>query len=158
MFSTALTRSRRPSLTRTEWNRDPLSTLVDRFFNEGLTAAEVDGSDLAPVNRSWLPPVDIYETEEGFVATADLPGLSKDDIEVALESNVLTVSGERSYDKNGEQGAFRRVERAYGSFRRTFTLPSGVDSSKVDASFKDGVLTLTLPKSEVAKARKISVN
>ncbi len=151
MFNTALTRTTRPSLA---WaNR----ALFDRFFNEPFGEDAGTPSELAPVNRSWLPPVDIYETEEAFVATADLPGLSKDDIEVALEDNVLTVSGERSYKKNGDDGNFRRVERAYGSFRRSFTLPTGVDAAKVDASFKDGVLTLTMPKSETAKARKISV-
>lgn len=158
MFSTALTRNPRSGLARSEWSRDPLWNFVDRFFSDSFPGFETESSDLAPVNRSWMPPVDIYETEEGFVATADLPGLGKKDIDVSLEGNVLTISGERSYEKSGEQGAFRRIERAYGNFRRSFTLPAGVDATKVDAKFKDGVLTLTLPKSETAKARKISVN
>lgn len=155
MLNTALTRNYRPGLTRPGVSRDPFFTFFDRFF--GDQGFETDGAELAPANRSWLPPVDIYENENAFIATADLPGLDKKDIEVSLEDSVLTVSGERSFEKNGEQGSFRRVERAYGTFRRSFTLPSGVDAAKVDASFENGVLTLTLPKSELAKSRKISV-
>ena len=157
MLSTSLARNRRPGLTRPGFSRDPFWNAFDRFFSDA-SDIEHDGGELSPVNRNWLPPVDIVESEEAFVATADLPGLSKEDIEVALEDNVLTVSGERSYAKNGDEASFRRVERAYGTFRRSFTLPSIVDAAKVDASFENGVLTLTLPKAETAKSRKISVS
>lgn len=155
MLNTALTRNFRPGLTRQGAARDPFFTFFDRYF--GDQELEAEGAELSPANRNWLPPVDIYESENAFVATADLPGLDKKDIEVSLEDNVLTVSGERNYAKNGEQGSFRRIERAYGTFRRSFTLPSGVDAAKVDAHFENGVLTLTLPKSETAKSRKIKV-
>lgn len=160
-MSTALTRTCRPGLWPglSRFRRDPFLSFMDRFFDDAFgDVFDVDRpSELAPVSRSWAPPVDIVETDDAFIATADLPGLTKDDIEVSLEDNVLTVSGERMYEKNGDEGTFRRVERAYGSFRRSFTLPSGVDAAKVDASFKDGVLKLTMPKSATAKARKIQI-
>ena len=155
MLNTALTRNYRPGLTRSGFSRDPFFNLFDRFF--GDVGLEADDTDLAPSNRNWLPPVDIFENEDAFIATADLPGLDKKDIEVSLEDNVLTVSGERSYDKTDTEGSFRRVERAYGTFRRSFTLPTGVDAAKVDAHFDNGVLTLTLPKSEGAKSRRIEI-
>jgi HSP20 family protein len=155
MLNTALTRNYRPGLTRPGYSRDPFFSMFERFF--GDQDVETEGAELSPANRNWLPPVDIYENENAFVATADLPGLDKKDIEVSLEDNVLTVSGERSYEKNGQQGSFRRVERAYGTFRRSFNLPAIVDATKVDARFENGVLTLTLPKSETAKSRKIDV-
>jgi HSP20 family protein len=155
MLNTALTRNYRPGLTRPGFSRDPVFGFFDRFF--GDQELETEGAELAPSNRAWLPPVDIYENEDAFIATADLPGLDKKDIEVSLEDNMLTVSGERSYEKNGQQGSFRRVERAYGTFRRSFALPAIVDAAKVDARFENGVLTLTLPKSETAKSRKIDV-
>ncbi len=155
MLNTALTRNYRPGLTRAGFSRDPFFSLFDRFFGDQDLATE--GGELSPANRNWLPPVDIYENENAFVATADLPGLEKNDIEVSLEDNVLTVSGERNYAKNGEEGSFRRIERAYGTFRRSFTLPTGVDAAKVEARFENGVLTLTLPKAETAKTRKIAV-
>ena len=149
MMNHALTRSASPAA-------DPFWSLVDRFFNEGAQG-ERSGS-VAPVHRSWMPPVDIYETEDAFTATADLPGLKKDDIDISLEDNTLTVSGERTWGSDDENGTFRRVERAHGKFSRSFSLPSGIDVTKLDASFKDGVLTLTMPKSEMAKVRKITVS
>ena len=149
------------SLTTTQRDRDPLFNFVDRFFNDGsFNGLSNRPTELTPTNRTWLPPVDIVETEEAFLATADLPGLTKDDIDISLENNLLTVSGERRYEKATEgedEGKFRRVERAYGSFRRSFNLPTGVDVQKVEAKFEHGVLTLTLPKAEVAKSRKIAI-
>ena len=154
MFTTALTRKPSPSFFST---RDPFNGLFDRafdnFWNDSDFVADGESGQ-----RTWLPAVDIYENDDAFVATADLPGLKKDDIDVALEDNVLTVSGERKFEAREGEGSFRRVERSYGTFRRSFALPRGVDSTKVEAKFKDGVLTLTLPKSEVAKGRKITVS
>lgn len=147
------------SLTTTS-NREPLFNFIDRFFNDSApNGLSNQPTDVFPTNRTWLPPVDIYETDDAFVATADLPGLTKDDLEIDLENNLLTVSGERRFEKSTEddKGKFRRVERAYGSFRRSFNLPTTVDASAVKATFADGVLTLEMPKAEVAKARKIQV-
>ncbi len=154
MFVNALTRTPKSPFFGP---RDPFHGLFDRVFDNSW-----NDSDYVPDGeagrRTWLPAVDIYENDESFVATADLPGLRKDDIDVSIEDNVLTVSGERKFEKSEDDGTFRRVERAYGTFRRSFALPRGVDSAKVEARFEDGVLTLTLPKSEVAKSRKITVS
>ncbi len=137
--------------------RDPFHGLFDRVFDNFWNDSDFvpDGEAGA---RTFLPAVDILETDGAFVVTADLPGLKKDDIDVSIEDNVLTVSGERKFEKNEDEGTFRRVERSYGTFRRSFALPRGVDPSKVEAKFEDGVLTLNLPKSELAKSRKITVS
>lgn len=150
-----LTRYRKSTPSYSNFNRDPIFSFVDRFFNEvGYPTQETSGD-----NRDWVPAVDIQETEDAFVATADLPGLSKDDIDVSLEDGVLTIAGERRFVNEEEEGkTFRRIERAYGTFRRAFTLPQGVDAENVEAKFKDGVLHLTLPKSPAAKARKIAIS
>ena len=153
MFQTALSRTKtNPRFTV----RDPFFSLMDRFFSEeglgNLTQRGENGD-----NRSWLPPVDIVETDTAFVATVDLPGLTKNDVELSLEDNMLTLAGERTFDNTDESAKFRRVERSYGSFSRTFTLPPGVDAGKVEATFEHGVLTLTMPKSETAKPRKIDI-
>ncbi len=154
MFENALTRTpKSPFLVR----RDPFHGVFDRVFDNFWGDSDFV-ADAEAGGRTWLPAVDIYENDEAFVATADLPGLKKDDIDVSIEDNVLTVSGERKFEKSDDEGTFRRVERSYGTFRRSFALPRGVDSAKVEARFEDGVLTLTLPKSELAKSRKISVS
>ena len=154
MFTTTLTR--RPTLRPRAAHRDPFFSLVDRVFNEGplstLATHQVDDS----AERTWVPPVDIIETDSAFVATVDLPGLTKESIDLSLEDNVLTLSGQRTYEKN-DDAKVRRNERSFGSFSRTFSLPSGVDGSKVSANFENGVLSLTLPKSEVAQLRKIEI-
>lgn len=152
MFENALTRTTKSPFFGP---RDPFHGFFDRVFDNFW-----NDSDFVPAEagrRTWLPAVDIYESDDAFVATADLPGLKKDDIDVSIEDNVLTVSGERKFEQSEGEGTFRRVERSYGTFRRSFTLPRGVDSAKVEAKFEDGVLTLTLPKSEMAKSRKITV-
>jgi HSP20 family protein len=137
--------------------RDPFFNFVDRFFSDLAWPA---GNALEFDAAKFTPAVDIVETENAFVAKADLPGLTKDDIELSLEDGVLSISGERTFkhEEKGEGKSFRRIERAYGSFRRAFTLPQGVDVDKVEASFTDGVLTLTLPKTEIVKARKIAIS
>ncbi len=154
MFENSLTRTPKAHVFST---REPFHGLFDRVFDNFWNDSDfVAGGEAG--RRTWVPAVDIFESDESFVATADLPGLKKDDIDVSIEDNVLTVSGERKFEKGGDEGTFRRVERSYGSFRRSFTLPRGVDPSKVGAKFEDGVLTLTLPKSEMAKSRKITVS
>lgn len=153
MLQHALTRTNRTPFTVT---RDPFHGLVgrvfDNFWNDSDFVADSDAGQ-----RTWVPAIDIFETDQGFVATADLPGLKKDEIDVSIEDNVLTVSGERKFEDDKDNGTFRRVERSYGSFRRSFTLPRGVEAGKVEAKFEDGVLTLRIPKSEMAKSRKIAV-
>ena len=156
MFTNALTRTPKssPAFFST---RDPFHGFFDRVFDNFWNDSDfARGGESG--GRTWLPAVDIYENDDAFVATADLPGLKKEDIDVSLEDSVLTVSGERKFEASEGEGTFRRVERSYGTFRRSFTLPRGVDAAKVEAKFEDGVLTLTLPKSEIAKGRKITVS
>ncbi|MEM6797196.1 MAG: Hsp20/alpha crystallin family protein [Acidobacteriota bacterium] len=151
-----LTRYRRNvAPTSAAITRDPFVNFVDRFFNDFAVPA----ASFETPTSSWVPAMDIVEREDAFVATADLPGLSKDDIDIALEDGVLSISGERTVlESADEHKGFRRLERAHGSFQRSFTLPQGVDIEKVDATFDQGVLTLTLPKTEIVKARKISIS
>ncbi|MGQ9630195.1 MAG: Hsp20/alpha crystallin family protein [bacterium] len=105
----------------------------------------------------WSPSVDLSETSDAFILKADLPGLTHKDIHVSLTNNILTLSGEKKQEKEEKGETYHRIERAYGSFSRSFTLPSEVKADKIDAKFKDGVLTITMPKSERAKSREIQV-
>src|SRR5689334_17533945 len=111
-----------------------------------------------PAARPWSPAVDIYETENELVLKADVPDVDAKNIAIQLENGTLTVKGERNFEqeKNGQKG-FHRIERSYGSFVRAFSLPDTVDGEKVQADYKNGVLTVTLPKKEVAKPKTINV-
>ena len=110
-------------------------------------------------NRGWLPPVDVYETEaHEFVIKAELPDMKREDIHLTFENNVLTLRGERKFEQDVKRDNFHRVERSYGSFSRSFTLPNTVDPSAISAAYKDGVLTIRLPQREDAKPKQISVN
>lgn len=133
-------------------NRDPIFRLVDSFFNQDLSPSEEVS------NRTWMPPVDIQETEDAYRLVAELPGLTKDDINITLENNILRLTGERKFQKDVNKESYHRVERTYGSFARAFTLPSLVSADKVEAAFENGLLTLTIPKAEQAKPRKISIS
>ena len=108
--------------------------------------------------RTWAPPVDIYEDGDNLVLKAELPGLSPDEVQVRVENNTLYLKGERKFDKEVKEQNYHRVERSYGTFTRTFTLPNSVDADKVAANFKDGVLTLTMPKKEEAKPKTIKID
>jgi HSP20 family protein len=105
----------------------------------------------------WAPPCDIYETDREIVVKAELPGLKKEDVLVSVENNVLTIRGERKFAEEVKRENFHRVERSYGEFLRSFTLPAYVDANKTLAEFKDGLLTVTLPKREEAKPKQIEV-
>ena len=152
----AITRQRKPVPASPVLARDPFFHFVDRFFSDFAwpTQTLFDGD-----SRQFVPAVDIVETENSFVATADLPGLTKDDIELSLEDGVLSISGERTF-KNEDKGdgkSFRRIERSYGSFVRTVDLPKDVRADKVKAAFKNGILEVRMPKTEEAKAKEIKV-
>lgn len=133
--------------------RSRMSRLFDESFNEFL--APVSGSE--ELGGKWLPPVDVRETDEALTLTAEVPGLGKDDVNVTVENNVLTINGERRFEKDAEKEGYHRIERAYGTFTRSFTLPANVESDKAKASFENGVLTISLPKAEEAKPRKIAI-
>ncbi|GJQ19696.1 MAG: molecular chaperone [Bacteroidia bacterium] len=105
----------------------------------------------------WTPPVDIHEKEDEYVVKVELPGVKKDDVKITLESNILTIRGEKKQETEEKSENFHRMERTYGSFQRSFTLPTSVKSDKIDAGYKDGILTITLPKAEEAKPKQIEV-
>jgi len=109
-------------------------------------------------HRPWVPPVDIQEAENELVVKADLPDLEMKDIDVRMENGTLTLRGERKFEAQKAEGGWHRVERSYGTFERAFTLPDTVNPEGVKADYKNGVLTVTLPKKEVAKPRQIKVN
>ncbi len=142
------------------WNpfRD-LFTLQDRMnslFDEAFRGLTSRGEGL-PYRGSWAPAVDIYEDNNNLYVEAELPGMSEKDIKVNLENNTLTLSGERKWEREDKNDNVHRVERAYGTFVRSFTIPATVDPEKVSAVYKDGVLKVTLPKREESKPREISV-
>jgi len=102
--------------------------------------------------------VDIYENGDNLVLKAELPGLSPEDVEISVVDNTLYLKGERKFEKEVKEQSYHRVERSYGAFTRTFSLPNSIDADKVAANYKDGVLTLTMPKKEEAKPKTIKIN
>jgi HSP20 family protein len=140
--------------------RRPFSTGLDdftntfRLFDEIMNRAFNEPAGLRP----WVPAVDIAETENDLVLTADIPGLKLEDIDIRLENGTLTISGERKFEGDEKHGAWHRVERSYGSFQRAFSLPDSVDIDKVEASYQNGVLQVVLPKKEMAKPKQIKVS
>lgn len=127
-----------------------------RLFEDSVQRLFSDFS--APTGRPWSPAVDIVETENELVLTADVPGVKKDDIDIKLEDGTLTITGSREFESTEKKGGYHRLERSYGSFQRAFALPDSVDAEKVAASFDNGVLKVVLPKKEMAKPRSIKVN
>jgi HSP20 family protein len=125
-----------------------------RLFQDSINRLlSEDGSRTRP----WAPPVDILETENELVLKADVPGVELKDIDIQLENGTLTVKGERKLEKEEKNQGFHRMERSYGSFVRIFTVPDSVDSEHVKAAYEAGVLTITLPKKEIAKPKAIKV-
>jgi len=137
--------------------RDPFwkefNALSNRFNRVFDPARESDSDFLG----AWNPAVDVYDKGTEVVLHAELPGANKDDIDIRVENNVLTLRGKKERNEEVKEDGYFRSERAYGSFSRSFSLPTTVDITKIDADFKDGVLTLTLPKAEEAKPRQIEV-
>ena len=134
-----------------------LQERMNRMFEESHRGLGRANPEDWALGGSWAPVVDIYEHEGSIVLKAELPGIESKDVDIRLENNVLTLRGERKYDNEVKQENYHRVERAYGSFSRSFTLPSIVDQEKIKAEYKDGVLELTLPKREEAKPKQISI-
>ena len=132
---------------------------MDRLFSEFLGRGWGDEEGLA--TGVWIPKVDVFETPENLVLKADLPEVKKDDVEISIQNNTLTLKGERKMETEtpGEKGAKQvyRLERSYGTFSRSFTLPPTVDAERATADFADGVLTLTLPRREEHKPKQIKV-
>jgi HSP20 family protein len=133
-----------------------LQERINRMFEETMKALSLTvGEEFE--RGTWTPAVDIYETEDSFVVRADLPGVSKDDIQVEIKDNTLTLKGEKKFEEKVSRDNYIRVERAYGTFVRSFTLPQNVDADKIKAKYKEGVLELTIPKKEEAKLKQIRV-
>ncbi len=116
------------------------------------------GSQDEVLRGAWSPSVDIFENKNEIVLEAELPGMSAEDVRISIENNVLTLHGERKFEKKDESDNFHRVERSYGSFTRSFTLPPTVSNENANAEFENGVLRLTLAKREEAKPRRIEIN
>ncbi len=144
-------------IVRWEPLRDLMTTQrgFDRLFKEAFTPFYGEG-ELS--TRTWAPPVDIYETENDIVLKAELPGMDPKDVDVKVEDNTLYLKGERKFEKEVMNENYHRVERSYGSFARSFSLPNSISAEKVKAEFKDGLLTLTLPKREEAKPKTIRID
>ena len=130
---------------------EPLSGL--RLFEDAFTRMMTEPQ----YNRPWSPSVDVYETENELVLKADLPEVELKDIDVRVENQTLTIAGERKFERNHSGKAYHRIERSYGNFMRSFTVPNTFDTEHISASFKNGALTVSLPKKEAAKPRQIKV-
>jgi HSP20 family protein len=132
-----------------------LQSEMNRLFNTFFETPTTGGNGGAA--RRWIPSMDLVETDEHFVLRADLPGLSEEDVSIELEDNVLTVSGERKAEHEEKKEGFYRVERSFGQFRRSLTLPDGVNADAIAATFDKGVLEVRIPKPEERKPRKVAI-
>jgi len=130
---------------------DPLANL--RLFEDAFSRMLSEPQ----TNRPWAPAVDVYETENELVLKADLPDVDLKDIDVRVENQTLTFAGQRKFEKQSSSNGYHRIERSYGNFTRSFAVPSTFDTEQVNASYKNGVLTVTLPKKEAAKPRQIKI-
>jgi HSP20 family protein len=130
-----------------------LQDQFSRLFNEAWERNQQDAS-----LTTWAPAVDIYETEQELVVKADLPDINPAELDIRVENNILTIRGERKFEKKVNEDNYLRVERTYGSFARSFSLASTVNSEAIKADYSNGVLTLSIPKREEAKPKQIKVN
>jgi HSP20 family protein len=131
--------------------QDEMNRLFNQFFQSG------PGGEAGWGQYTWAPPVDIYETDDALVLTVDLPGVPKDGVNIEIHQNTLMLRGERKPAAEVPDNRYHRTERAYGPFQRSFVLPTLVDQEHVQASYRDGVLELRLPKSEAARPKRIAI-
>jgi len=134
--------------------QDRLNRIFDDTFRGNPRGSDEDWA----LGGQWAPSVDIFEHEGNLVLRAELPGIEPKDVDVHVENNVLTLRGERKFESEVKREKYHRVERAYGTFSRSFTLPNVVDTEKIKAEYRDGVLNVTLPTKEEAKPKQISIN
>lgn len=123
---------------------------IDRIFEESLRGRDIPSG-------LWTPAVDIYETDDAIILEAELPGMNEKDIDVRVEDNVLTIKGERKIEQERKEENYYRMERYYGTFQRSFTLPSNLETDKIKAEYKKGILKVVMPKKEQAKPKQIKV-
>jgi len=133
------------------------SQRMERLFDEMMGRGLWRGSEERPLRGSWVPAINILERQDSMVITADLPGLKAEDVEVTVEEGTLSIRGERKLEEASEGETYHRVERLYGMFERTFTLPNSIDVDKIEARFSDGEMVLTLPKREESKPRSVKI-
>jgi HSP20 family protein len=131
---------------------DSFQREIDRLFDRFRGGMADNGT-----TATYLPAVDIVEEKDDYIVKVDLPGLTKSDVKITVQNDVLTIRGEKKQEKESKDMNVHRMERSYGIFQRSFTLPSSVKSEKIDATFADGVLTIALPKVEEAKPKEIEV-
>jgi HSP20 family protein len=145
----------------TRWNPANGSTQfaqgMERLFDEMVGRGLWRDTEERPLRGNWVPAINILEREDAMVITADLPGLSAEDVEVTVEEGTLSLRGERRLEEAGEGEIYHRVERLYGVFERTFTLPNSIDVDKIEARFNNGEMVLTLPKREESKPRSVKI-
>ena len=127
---------------------------MNRLFEDAVTAR---GDDKDMISSTWTPSVDIYETENALVLTAEVPGVEENDIEIRIEDNTLSLKGERNFEKETNEENYHRIERSYGSFYRSFTIPRNVDQDKIKAEHDSGVLRITMPKKPESKPKTVKV-
>ncbi|MFY9729894.1 MAG: Hsp20/alpha crystallin family protein [Candidatus Acidiferrales bacterium] len=143
------------TITRRDQSRGlTLQDEVNRLFEDNFTRERSGHADLA----TWAPPVDIYETENELVVKAELPDFQEKDIDVRITNNTLTIRGERKFEKDIKEDNYLRIERAYGSFVRSFSLPNTVSSENIRADYRNGVLTLHMAKREESKPKQIKIS
>lgn len=133
-----------------------LQDKINRLFNDTMGSIRRDGDETLDSSK-WAPLVDIRQDGNNFVFEADIPGFEKDKINIDVANNILTISGERVMDESISKDSYIRVERNYGSFHRAFSLPDTVDSEKIDASYNDGILKLTMPIKDEVKPKRIKI-
>jgi HSP20 family protein len=131
---------------------------MNRMFDDAFRTTRQSDEDDWALGGTWAPPVDIYEHDGNLVLSAELPGIDPKKVDIRLENNVLTLKGERALETEVNRESFHRLERAYGGFARSFTLPTAVDQDKIQADYRNGVLKVTLPKREEAKPRQIAIS
>ncbi len=134
-----------------------LQDRVNQLFNQAFGGFESFGFEQPLSPPTFLPPVDVAEDDHNITLKAEIPGVKVEDVSITLENNVLTITGERKFKEEEKKENFHRVERRYGKFTRSFTLPAGVDSENAKATFEDGVLNITLPKREEFKPKQITI-
>jgi HSP20 family protein len=127
---------------------------MNRLFEETFS---LRGEEKDLISGTWTPAVDIYETENSVVLTAELPGMDEKDIQLKIENNNLVLKGERKFEKETKEENYHRIERAYGSFYRSFTIPTAVDQERITAEYNNGVLKVTMPKKEEVKPKEIKI-
>jgi HSP20 family protein len=143
----------------TKW--DPFRDLMllrdrmNRLFEDLVSSPRFEDSEL--IQSTWSPAVDIYETENELVLTAELPGVEEKDVEIKIEDNTLSLKGERKFERETKEENYHRIERAYGSFFRSFSLPNYIDQEKISADYENGLLRVHMPKKAEMKPRKVKI-